>query len=80
MLDIRLDFIKKIDPANIEMMTILRNKFIDLDNEMKDFEEFGCHDDNVQAAMRSLSIARTHLETSCMHAIKALCLIGEVKE
>ena len=80
MLDIRLDFISKIDPVNIEMMTILRRKFIDLDNEMKDFEELGCPEENVQAAMRALSIARTHLETACQYAIKSLCLIGEVKK
>lgn len=79
MIDTRLDFITKIDPAKIEMMTALRKKFVDLEKEMRKFEDLDWHDDNVQAAMHSLSMTTTHLGTSCMYAIKTLCLIGELK-
>ena len=79
MQDIRLDFISDIRPEMIKAMTVVRRMFLDLDSELQCFDEFNCHEENVGAAMRSVSIARTHIETSLQYAIKALCLIGENK-
>lgn len=77
MLDIRLDFIDKIQPGAIEKMTHLRQMFIELDgiiciqaDKMKDNP----------AGQRAASLARTHLEISLQYAIKTLCLLGEIKD
>ena len=62
------------------MLTSIRKKFIALDEELRNFDELGCHEDNFNQAMRCVAIARTNIETACQYAIKSLCLIGEVKE
>lgn len=79
--NIRLDYITNIEENAIEMMTDIRNEFITLDMSIQEIEE--CYPDlgtgENPAASRSLSIARTHLETALQFTIKALCLCGELK-
>jgi hypothetical protein len=78
MIDTRLDFISKIDPHFIDAMTEIRQKFIELDDELKRFEHY--NNFSTSGAARTLAIARTNIETACQYAIKSLCLCGEVKE
>lgn len=73
-LDIRLDFINKINPEFINKMTEIRNKFIVLDNELRKINDEMNGD---SAGLRAIALARTHIETSCMYAIKSLCIAGE---
>lgn len=81
MQDIRLDFITNIEPVAIELMTDIRQKFIALDRAIVDFQESypNISNGHNQQAARCASIARTHIETACQYAIKALCLCGEQK-
>lgn len=78
MQNIRLDFICNIEADYLKRMGELRAMYIDIDlaiQELEDDENFS-HD---SGAMRTISIARTHLETSLQYAIKSLCLIGEIQ-
>lgn len=78
MQNIRLDFISNIENDYLARMAELRAMYIDLDlaiQELEDDENF----EHESGAMRTISLARTHLETSLQYAIKSLCLIGEVK-
>lgn len=77
--DIRLDFINNIRHEMIEAMTVIRKMYIELDSELQCVDDVVCDDENKQAALRCVSIARTHLETSLQYAIKSLCLVGEIK-
>lgn len=78
-MDNRLDFISKIEPNGIELMTAIRKAYIDLDNVLRHFT--GNHANPLDAAAnRTLALARTHLETSLQFAIKTLCLQYEIKE
>lgn len=72
----RLDLINNIKDEAFEKMTEIRQKFIALDKEL--FELWGspCFPE----AQRAFSIARTHLETASMFAIKGICLTYEKKE
>lgn len=81
MLNHRLDFIKNIQNEAIEMMTGMRDKFINLDEHITDIANAYPDIDNGQnpAAARAVSIARTHLEIACQFTIKAICLCGEIK-
>lgn len=76
MLDIRLDFIREIDPTYIQEMTEIRELFKSLD------QIIGGWSDNVKdpAALRAISLARTNNEIACQYAIKSLCIIGEKKQ
>jgi hypothetical protein len=78
MQNIRLDFIRNIEENAIEMMTDIRNEYLALDMSIQDFEE--AYPEISNEAGRCISIARTNLETSLQYAIKALCLLGEIKE
>lgn len=77
-LDIRLDFITKIDPAYIEKMTEIRKGFIALDELLKSLagEALAKND---AAAGRTVALARTANESACQSAIKSLCILGELK-
>jgi hypothetical protein len=78
MQNIRLDFISNIENDYLTRMAELRAMYIDLDlaiQELEDDENF----EHESGAMRTISLARTHLETSLQYAIKSLCLIGEIK-
>ena len=77
MQDIRLDFITNINPEYITAMTTLRKQFIKLDEQLSQFGDID--DAKKDGVQRCLSIARTHIETACQYAIKALCLCGETK-
>lgn len=75
-LDIRLDFIKKINPLTIHEMSAIRAKFIEIDDHLKEIS------DTLQgmekpAGQRTIALARTHLETGLQFAIKSLCIMGE---
>lgn len=75
-LDIRLDFVKNIRNEFIDQMTSIRSDFIALDSRL-----ITMADNTIDpAALRTISIARTELETACQYAIKSLCLMGEIKE
>ena len=73
-LDIRLDFITKICPEAIERMTALRAEFIEIDKKLQQISD---EMDGDSAGLRSVSLARTHLETGLQYAIKSLCILGE---
>ncbi len=78
-MDNRLDFIsefKNHDEA-ISQMTICRRQFMLLDDQLKGLMDHGS--DN-PAMLRSISNSRTRLEEALQHAIKALCLMHEVKK
>lgn len=77
MLDIRLDFISKFKDHDkaIASMTEARKMFIAIDEAL--VELGNALEDG--AFKRSISLARTHNEEACQHAIKALCLLWEDK-
>lgn len=76
--DIRLDFISNIDSEYILTMTNFRNLFITLDDALR---KLGATDDaSKEGASRCLSLARTNAEIALQYTIKALCIMGEVKE
>lgn len=77
-MDIRLDYVSKFKDQEkaITEMTALRAQYMALDATLKNMTELGNGD---PAFLRSLSIARTHLETSCQYGIKSLCLGYEDK-
>ena len=75
-LDIRLDFISKIDPAYIEKMTLIRKMFIEVDSVLKVMAD----ETKDAATNRTIALSRTYNEQACQSAIKSLCLLGEVKE
>ncbi len=77
-LDIRLDFIKNIDPSYLEKMTEIRKGFIAIDNLLKGMaDQAAAHDD--ASASRCVALARTFNEQACQSTIKSLCLLGEMK-
>jgi hypothetical protein len=77
-LDIRLDFITKIDPAYIEKMTEIRKGFIAVDELLKSIAN-EAHEKCLHAASRTIALARTANESACQSAIKSLCILGEIK-
>lgn len=78
-LDIRLDFITKIDPAYIEKMTDIRKGFIMMDELLTSLAGEALAK-NLPAAGRTIALARTANEQACQSAIKSLCILGEIKE
>lgn len=78
-LDIRLDFIQKINPAYIEKMTEIRKGFIAVDELLKSFAD-EAQTRNLGAAARTVALARTANESACQSAIKSLCILGEETE
>jgi len=77
-LDIRLDFITKIDPQYIEAMINIRQNFIELDNLLTGMA-LEAESKKDGAASRCVALARTANESACQSTIKALCLLGEAK-
>lgn len=73
--DIRLDFITKIDPQFIDMMTELRKEFIALDSKLRTISSMRSAER--EGVARCLSLARTNIEIACQYSIKSLCLMGE---
>ncbi len=63
-------------PAN-ELLVNIRMAYVELDKLLLD--KMSQNKDNPDF-MRSISIARTELETSSMHAMRAWCLADEVAE
>lgn len=78
-LDIRLDFISKIDPNYIDKMTNIRKGFIMMDELLASLADEAATKNNA-AASRAIALSRTFNEQACQSAIKTLCLLGEVKE
>jgi len=74
--DNRLDFITSFEDGAIELMTEIRRKFIELDNELRKIMDVPCQ----PSGQRSFSNARTRLEESLQHSIKGICLKYEKKE
>lgn len=77
-LDIRLDFINKISQENINKMTEIRKKFIELDKQLMEMHD-EAQQNNLPEAMRTISLARSNNEIACQFAIKSLCILGEIK-
>jgi hypothetical protein len=77
-LDIRLDFIKNIDPTYIEKMTEIRKGFIAVDDLLKGMADEAAAKDDASAG-RCVALARTFNEQACQSTIKSLCLLGEMK-
>jgi hypothetical protein len=75
-LDIRLDFITKINPITIHEMTAIRKAFMEIDDHMKVISDT-LEELKRPAGQRTIALARTHLETSLQFAIKSLCIMGE---
>lgn len=76
--DNRLDFISNIEQDKIDIMSVIRQQFIMLDDALRTISKYdGADRDGV---LRCLSLARTNIETALQQTIKALCLIGEIKE
>lgn len=75
--DLRLDWMNNISPEFCEKMKKTRELFIELDSAIQEFGDENNYLDS--GAARTLAIARTHLESSCMYTIKSLCLLGEIK-
>ncbi len=70
----RLDYISKFKEGYVDQMNDLRSKFIFLDAYLFLLSE----DPNISTeSIRTLEIARTHLETACQFGIKTVCLLGE---
>lgn len=76
--DIRLDYITNIDAQFLDMMTELRKEFIALESKLRVMSSL--QPAEREGVARCLSLARTNIETACQYSIKALCLMGEVKE
>lgn len=76
-LDIRLDFISNINPVTLEEMTALRKTFIEIDEHLKIIADT-LEIMKKPAGLRTIALARTHLETGLQFAIKSLCIMGEV--
>ncbi len=72
---LRLDYINNIGQKYTEEMASIRQKFIELEEEIEVYENYPNF--NSSGAARTLAMARTHLETACMYTIKTLCLCGE---
>ena len=75
--DNHLEFINKIDPQFIDMMTELRKEFIALDTKLRVMGSLLPAER--EGVARCLSLARTNIETGLQYGIKALCIMGEVK-
>jgi hypothetical protein len=76
-MDNRLDYInnfKDLDVAAADMSE-MRKSFMAIDAALVEIMEV-CED---VAGQRALAIARTHVETAQMYAIKGLCLFHEDK-
>lgn len=78
-LDIRLDFITKINSNYIDLMTNFRKQFIAIDKILMGMAR-EAQDKKDAAAQRAIDIARTNNEAALQAAIKSLCILGEVKE
>jgi hypothetical protein len=76
--DNRLDFISDIDDEYIVMMTNARADFIKIDNELRILGSDP--ESDKEGVKRCLSLARTNIEIALQYTIKALCLMGEVKQ
>ena len=77
MQNIRLDFITNIASEYTSRMAELRAMYINLDLavcEIEDDVDFN----HECGALRTIALARTHLEISLQYAIKSLCLVGEI--
>lgn len=75
-LDIRLDFITKINPIAIGEMTELRRIFIAMDDHLKVVADT-LENMKKPAGQRTIALARTNLETALQFAIKSICIMGE---
>lgn len=75
-LDIRLDFIRNIEPQAIARMTELRKTFIALDEQLKAIND---EMNGESAGLRACALARTNLEIALQYTIKSVCILGEIK-
>jgi hypothetical protein len=73
MIDLHLEYIKYLQIGTPEIMSYIRKLYVALDKELTMIGD-GC-----SAGHRNLALARTHLEDSLMHAIKAIAIQGEIK-
>jgi len=73
-LDIRLDFISNINQTEIDRMTEIRKKYIELDKELQKISDDMNGD---SAGLRAIALARTNLEIALQFSIKSLCILGE---
>lgn len=74
----RLDFINKFidDDSAIKEMTKCRKEFMDIDDNLS---QLAIEAKDKPAMARSIANARTRLEESLQHSIKALCLKHEAE-
>ena len=77
-MDNRLDYISNFINKDLAILEMggCRRQFIELDELLK-FEALNATSPEM---LRSIENSRKHLEESCMHAIKALCLKHEDKQ
>jgi hypothetical protein len=75
MINSRLDYISSFADGAVEKMSEMRQKFIDLDNDLKNLADAAnsTYVDSM-ALFRSIDLCRTHIEQASMYAIKSICL------
>ena len=76
--DNRLDFISNIEQDKIDFMSAIRRDFILLDEALRVLS--ATERAEREGVLRCISLARTNIETALQQTIKALCLMGEIKE
>jgi len=71
----------QIAQDGLDRMSDIRQKFIDLDNDLQQIELGMDKSDQPRYSqtMRTIALARTNLETSSMYAIKSLFIAHEFK-
>lgn len=75
-LDIRLDFITKINTITLQEMTVLRKQFIAIDEHLQVIADT-LETMKRPSGQRTIALARTNLEIALQYAIKSLCIMGE---
>jgi hypothetical protein len=76
-MDNRLDYISQFNEGGVELMTAYREAYINLDETLRLLIS---NNETMPVTLhRTLALARTHLESSLMYAIKSVCLRFEKK-
>ena len=72
--DNRLDYISKFEVDAYEKMSKIRILYVELDDALREIVDSR---EQRNGSSRCMSLARTHLETSQMYAIKTICILYE---
>lgn len=72
--DNRLDYMSKFEVDAYEKMSKIRSLYMKLDDALREIVDSR---EQRNGSSRCGSLARTHLETSQMYAIKTICILHE---